>query len=274
MTESELRRVQLTELEILTEIDRICKKNRIPYCIIAGTLLGAVRHKGFIPWDDDADVAMLRKDYERFVKACAKEIDEKRFYFQDHRTTDGYRWGYGKMRRKDTLFLRLHQENMPYDQGIFVDVFPLDSVPDSRIGRIVMNFRCFLLRKFLWARVGKTADPLLRKRILYTLMDLIPEKRLLNALDKLVASRRDKQSKWVRILMFPTPNRQYGYLRRWYQSRSNIEFEGRMFPGIRDYDAYLSFKYGDYRRLPPVQKRKVHPVSALRLLPSGEERRG
>ena len=88
LTEAQLRRVQKIELEMLVEVDRICRKCGIKYCIIAGTLLGAVRHKGFIPWDDDADVAMLRQEYERFRDACEKELDESRFEFQVRRLYD------------------------------------------------------------------------------------------------------------------------------------------------------------------------------------------
>ena len=100
LTNDELRRVQLIQLEMLKEVDRICNLCGIHYNIIAGTLLGAVRHQGYIPWDDDADVALLREEYEKFRVACEKELDHNRFYFQDHRNTAGYRWGYGKLRRK------------------------------------------------------------------------------------------------------------------------------------------------------------------------------
>ena len=100
-----LRKIQLIQLEMLEEVDRICKKCGIKYNIIAGTLLGAVRHGGYIPWDDDADIAMLRPEYERFRIAVRTELDTTKFYFQDNRRTRAYRWGYGKLRRKNTLFL-------------------------------------------------------------------------------------------------------------------------------------------------------------------------
>ena len=103
LSKEQLRQLQLIELEMLIEVDRICKKYNIHYNIIAGTLLGAVRNGGFIPWDDDADVAMLRSEYEKFRKVCKEELDKSRFEFQDHRNTRGYRWGYGKIRRKDII---------------------------------------------------------------------------------------------------------------------------------------------------------------------------
>ena len=260
-----LRQVQMTELELLCEVERICRKRDIHYNIIAGTMLGAVRHGGFIPWDDDADVAMLRPEYERFREACREELDTDRFYFQDHTVTPGYRWGYGKLRRRDTLFLREHQEHMPYEQGVFIDVFPLDPVSDHRLGRACENLECFLLRKMLWARVGKIADASILKRRVYALLDRVPEKTLLRALDVLIgrASRRD--TNWVRILMFPTPNRQYGYRREWYTGETPAIFEGRSFPGVADPDGYLRFKFGDYMTPPPPEERKVHPVSDIRL---------
>lgn len=103
LTDSELRQVQLIQLEMLKEVDRICRLCNIRYNIIAGTLLGAVRHKGYIPWDDDADVAFLREEYEKFRTACEKELDHSRFYFQDHRNTTGYRWGYGKLKKRNRV---------------------------------------------------------------------------------------------------------------------------------------------------------------------------
>ncbi len=260
-----LRAIQRIELEMLTEVDRICRKCGIHYNIIAGTLLGAVRHGGFIPWDDDADVAMLRPEYERFREACRTELDTDRFYFQDHKVTPGYRWGYGKLRRKETLFLREHQEHMPYEQGIFIDIFPLDAVPDSRIGRVLVNLDCFLVRKVLWARVGRRADPSRIRRAVYTLLDRIPEEAALGALDRRILRAGRRRSQWVRILTFPTPNRAYGYRRRWYEGEETVIFEGIPFPGTRDPEEYLRFKYGDYLRIPPPAERRTHPVSALRL---------
>ena len=260
-----LRALQIVEVEMLVELDRICRKNDIKYTIIGGTLIGALRTGGFIPWDDDIDVAMLRDEYERFRIACEKDLDQSRFYFQDHRNTKGYRWGYGKLRRKNTLFLREYQEHMPYKQGVFIDIFPLDGVPDNYILRSMKNFECFCVRKILWARVGKIAERNFWKRQVYQLLDKIPEMYVFRYYHRMICKAGEKQTRMVRILMFPTPNSEYGYYRNWYENSVETVFEGKSFQGIKDYDSYLSFKFGNYMELPPEEKRKVHPVSKIAL---------
>jgi lipopolysaccharide cholinephosphotransferase len=266
LDEKTLRQVQLIQLEMLMEVDRICRKCNIKYNIIAGTLLGAVRHGGFIPWDDDADVALLRPEYEKFREACKTELDTTRFYFQDHRSTEGYRWGYGKLRRKNTLFLREHQEHMPYEQGIFIDIFPLDGVPDNYLFRCIHNLQCTIIRKVLWSAVGRKADKNVIMRRLYGHLYKIPTSIVFNCYHKLIDKSNRKKTKMVRILMFPTPNKKYGYYRKWYEESSNIKFENHYFKGIREYNEYLTFKFGDYMTLPEENQRKVHPVSDIKLL--------
>lgn len=261
-----LRQLQMVELELLIEVDRICKICDIKYNIIAGTLLGAVRHNGFIPWDDDADVALLRPEYEKFRNACKTELDTTRFYFQDHRNTPGYRWGYGKLRRKGTVFLRENQEHMPYEQGVFIDVFPLDGVPDNYILRCLHNFQCFCVRKVLWSAVGRIADKSRFMRKWYGLLYHIPERKVFNYYHGMIRRSNKCKTKMVRILMFPTPNREYGYLRRWYEESMNIAFENYIFQGIKKYPQYLKFKFGNYMELPPENERKVHPVSRIKLI--------
>ncbi len=258
-----LRKIQMIQLEMLIEVDRICRKCGIHYNIIAGTLLGAIRHGGFIPWDDDADVALLRSEYDKFVSVLPKELDTDRFYFQDHRTTPGYRWGYGKLRRKNSLFLREHQEHMPYDQGIFIDVFPLDQVPESRLGQIFKNLECFMVRKILYAPVGKIADKSRLKRGIYTLLSKIPDECIFNYFEEMIRRAAGSKSPMVRILMFPTPNKTFMYYKKWYENSSDIQFEGYTFSGILEWDEYLTFKFGDYMTLPPESRRKTHPVSKL-----------
>lgn len=265
LDEKTLRQLQLIQLEMLIEVDRVCKKCGIKYNIIAGTLLGAIRHGGYIPWDDDADVALLRPEYEKFREACKTQLDKSRFYFQDNRNTKGYRWGYGKLRRKNTLFLREYQEHMPYEQGVFIDVFPLDNAPDNYILRSMQNFECFCVRKILWSKVGKIAERNFWKRQVYKLLDKIPEQEVFRHYYRMMRHANKQKTRMVRILMFPTPNNEYGYYRNWYENSVDTMFEGVVFQGIKDYDSYLSFKFGDYMKLPPIKERKVHPVVEIRL---------
>lgn len=260
---TQLRNQQMILLELLCEVKRICKLADIKYVIIAGTMLGAVRHEGFIPWDDDADIAMFRKEYEAFCAACCKYLDTTRFYFQDHVYTKGYRWGYGKLRRKDSSYVVCGTENLPYEQGIWIDIFPLDYVPDSRAGRLLCNFHCFCIRKLLYAESGKYREKYFIKRMIYAALAKIPLKIVLVHYEKYIKKRNRKETDWVRILMFPTPNREYGYLRKWYRSTAEFTFEKQTFIGVKDYDEYLTFKFGKYSELPPPDKRKRHCVSKL-----------
>jgi lipopolysaccharide cholinephosphotransferase len=260
----ELRAVQLTELELLCEVDRICRKHNIRYRIIAGTLLGAVRHGGFIPWDDDADVGFLRHEYERFRLACEEDLDSSRFYFQDQSNTPGYRWGYGKLRRKNTEFVRLNQEHMPYDQGIFIDIFPYDNVPDRYLPRLWHSFRCFLYRKAFWSEVGKNTTKGF-ERLIYRLLSKIPAEWLYKSFNRFIIFSNRRESEWIRILTFPTPTRDFGYKRKWADAAAEFVFEGMRFSGVAEYDEYLTFKYGDYMTVPPDEQRKIHPISDLKL---------
>jgi lipopolysaccharide cholinephosphotransferase len=266
MLSEDLRKLQMIQLEMLIEVDRICRKCNIKYNIIAGTLLGSVRHKGYIPWDDDADVAFLRPEYEKFREACKTELDTSRFYFQDHRNTEGYRWGYGKLRRKGTEFVREGQEHMPYPSGVFIDLFPLDNVPDNRFIRWFHNIHCNIIRKFLWSEVGKVADANPVIRVLYRLMALVPSSIIFSHFQRFTDKWNNKNTEMVRILTFPTPNKFHGYYRRWYEESDDYTFEGHIFKGIKRFDEYLTFKYGDYMKLPPEDQRKTHPAASYKLL--------
>ncbi len=266
LNEEELKKLQKIELEMLIEIDRICKKNQIKYTLIGGSLLGAVRHKGFIPWDDDADVAMLREEYDRFVKACEVDLDTNRFYFQDMNVTEGYRWGYGKLRRKNTVFMREGQEHMPYEQGVFVDIFPGDSVPDNMFLRKLHTFHCFCIRKIMWSEVGKKTDKSVIMRIWYKCLSVIPQRIIKKHFNLFTEYWNKKRSGMVKTYLFPTRKNVDGYQREWYNNTEEILFEGVLLQGSIYRIEYLKRKFGDdFMELPPVEKRKCHPVSMLKI---------
>ncbi len=263
LTSEQLEKLHAIQLDMLLEVRRICDKHGIKYSLIGGTLLGAIRHKGYIPWDDDADIGMLRKDYEKFRLVCRSELDREKYYFQDDRNTKGYRWGYGKLRRKDTLFLRENQKHLQFGQEIFIDIFPLDYAPDNMLLRQIHMFRCFCIRKMLWSPVGVIAEKNICKRFIYSQLSLIPKKMIYKFYYKFIRSR--KPSKTVRINLFPT-RKPYGFSIKFFEELIEVTFEGEVFMGSRYYDEYLRIKYGDYMKLPPVEMRKVHPVSAVKFI--------
>ncbi len=271
ISDAELKRLQQTEMEMLVEFDRICRKHHIRYSLDGGTLLGAVRHKGFIPWDDDIDVIMLREEYFKFRKCCKKELDRERFFFQDYRTDPGYRWGYAKLRRNHTEFIRQGQEKLKQHPGVFMDIFVVDNVPDGYVSRRVHHFFCFLIRKILYSEVGKENETNVLRRGIYQLLSRIPKDRVFRERNRLAAWSNQRRTELIShyTLEYP-PHCRYGLPRKCFDEMVELDFEGKKFYGFKDYDLYLSTYYGDYMTLPPKEKQVPHlTVSRLKLI--GEE---
>lgn len=262
-----LRKLQMTEFEMLKEVDRICRKYNINYSLDGGTLLGAIRHNGFIPWDDDADVVMLRPEYIKFYNACKKELDTKKFFLQDFRTDENYRWGYSKMRRNNTLFLREGQEHGDWNQGVFIDIFVYDHVPDNFILRRIHLFICFCIRKGLYSEVGKENASLESLRKWYAFLNRVPRNSWVKLLEKLAYITNKKRTKLVRHMTYPYRKEcRYGLPRECFDEYIEKDFEKYNFKIFKKYDLYLTRLYGDYMVLPPLEKRKIHPVSEIKLI--------
>src|SRR5690606_39008251 len=137
-----IRQTQLIQLEILLEINKICIKHNIKYILFGGTLLGSVRHSGFIPWDDDIDLAMDRENYDKFLKVAREEIDD-RYTFQHYETDRKTIFPFLKIRKKGTKLIETVTENLDMDHGIFVDIFPLD---DYEINNNKIKFKVILIK--------------------------------------------------------------------------------------------------------------------------------
>ena len=265
----ELRKMQLLQLDMLVELDRVCRKNNIRYQIWAGTLLGAVRHRGYIPWDDDADVVMLREEYEKFKKV-ASQLNHDICYFQDHDNDPDYRWGYGKLRRTGTRYVRLGQEHIKCKNGVFVDIFPHDDIPLTTIGQMLQDFHCFCIRKILWSEVGKYNEKGFWK-IIYIILSKIPIEFAFKQLNWYAKKSRNNTPNKVRTLTYTSIGKlyykhslkdRYGMPKKWFLHCKEFDFEGKKLFGLEDYDEYLRFSYGDYMKLPPEEKRTQHaPVS-------------
>lgn len=268
ITGEDFRRMQLLELDMLVELDRVCRKHDIKYAIMCGTLLGAVRHKGFIPWDDDVDVSMLREEYEK-LKAVADELNPEICFFQDHDTDPEYRWGYGKLRRTGTTYIRPGQEKLKCKTGLYIDILPLDDIPVSAAGQAWNDFHCFCLRKILWAEIGKDTDKSAFARGVYSVLSRINPEWVFRRLRRMSSRSRNQSDKPVRTYLLPSGGKEislystdrnrtslkYGMPKSWLLDLVELEYEGHLFWGPREYDAYLKSRYGDYMQLPPEEKR-------------------
>nr|WP_253293644.1 LicD family protein [Kineothrix sp. MSJ-39] len=265
--------MQLLQLDMLVELDRVCRKHNIMYCISCGTLLGAVRHGGYIPWDDDADIVMLREEYEKF-KLVADELNPRICWLQDHFIDPGYLWQYSKLRRTGTSFVRAGQEHMKGETGVFIDIFVLDDIPRNGIAMMIQDFWCFFLRKVLWSRVGKINEKGITKYI-YSVMSHISVDWVYKQVGRISDKSRNGTPNRVRALLFPSFGKlylknkhsvkeRYGMPKSWFTERSEYEFEGHKLYGTKDYDAFLKYMYDDYMTLPPEEKRQPHaPVSSF-----------
>lgn len=282
ITEIQQERMKVIQLDMLKEVDRICNKYNIIYCLGFGTMLGAVRHKGFIPWDDDADILMLREDYDKFKSICAKEMPEK-YFLQDADTDEEYLWGYAKLRNTNTEYIRCGQEHIKCKTGVFIDIFPLDEVPDGIFAQIYQDWICTLLRKELWAKVGQFTEKNVLKKAVFHWLAKVPKEKIYERINKMVYGKHNSKSARVRCLLFVAPGKhwnkkgnplktRYGFEKQWITERKKFEFEGSMFWGTKDYDSCLKYLYGDYMKLPPEEKRVGHaPVSKIDLKNEGEK---
>lgn len=264
----DLKRLQRIGLEMLLEVDRICRKNNIRYSLDGGTLLGAVRHKGYIPWDDDVDIIFLRREYVKFRKACRRDLDTTRFFLQDYQTDPHYRWGYAKLRRNGTSFLRPGQEHLKQRDGVYIDIFVVDNVPDGWLYRRLHHFLCFVVRKGLYSVVGKDSAHSPFMRALYRAMSSVPRDEYFRMRNRLAKPLAKKRTELISHYTFEYPKHcRYGLPRECFDEMIEMEFEGYHFPGFKNYDLYLGTYYGDYMTLPPKEKQVSHlEVSSIRLI--------
>jgi lipopolysaccharide cholinephosphotransferase len=249
-----LRQAQLRMLDILVEVDKICRKHNIEYWLDSGTLLGAVRHGGFIPWDDDLDIIVMRKNYKRLRKTLRKELPVQ-FVFQDW-TTDKYAFdNYGRVKDTKSLFDYPFFRKQKH-RGLHLDIFvaekgvslPLKKKIDFLFGRV---FRT--LNNYGYV----TCNSAVKRKFLYSAaVCLAPFAYLLVGIERGIAKFTPND---LLILSFGSP---------WYSRRrqkdvfplQEINFEGHLFYAPHDTDSYLTGIYGNYKELPPVEQRKGHGV--------------
>lgn len=243
---------------LLKEFDRVCRQLDIPYMLFAGTMLGAVRHQGFIPWDDDVDVIMLREDYERFMKEAGPLLYGERFYLQQE-FSDHWPMYFSKLRLNNTTCLeKYHPKDPAIHQGVSMDIFPCDNAAKSGLGRKIQ----FLASKIVIAKSldkrGYDTDSQ-KKKIFMALCRMLPMKPFL-----LLTKRGRRDSAMVHSFLGGSSSFSKSvYPREWLSQQMEMRFEDGQYPVSAHYDALLRQLYGDYTVLPPEDQRTIKQHAIL-----------
>lgn len=253
----EKRQLQSVILIIADEIKRICDKYEIPYFIEGGTALGAIRHKGFVPWDDDLDLAMRREDFERFLRVCRKELDPEKFFLQSGETEKSYPFAFCKVQLCNTKYTEDFSRNAPVQHGIFVDIFPYDAIPEAAIPKVIFKFRNRLLKNILWVKCGYGTDGHKKSAsyLIYKILGIpFSISWLKKRRKKLITSYNNKGSNICFTADYPGTILPI----KWFDQSQEYLFENRFYTGFREIDSFLHLLFGDYMVPPPESEREVH----------------
>ncbi len=256
-----LDKVQKLLLGYLLEIDRICKKHEIKYFLAGGTLLGAIRHHGFIPWDDDADVMMLREDYEKFQKVAVKELPAN-IFMQLPETEKGNYNPFTKLRINNTMFATEFTGHfMDMHNGIFFDVLSHDKTGNHKWSQKLHLMVTMLSRSIVFNKWGNTdiksggGHPIICK-IVDKAKYLIPMPFALWVQNKSLTFFRNRHSDYLYDGMGRNLKRG-AFPAKWLEEAVYVDFEGYQFPVPKEYDKYLTWLYGDYMQMIPVSSRRT-----------------
>lgn len=258
LTSAELKTLQQIELRALREIDRICKKRGISYSLAYGTLIGAVRHQGFIPWDDDIDVMMLRPDYECFKEACKTDLNQS-FFYQCNETDTGYFHLFDKIRVNGTVFRESFLADKDIHHGVYVDIFPVDGLPEGRVAKAVQYVTFHFFRTGLMCKYGSLASRSGKKRFAASVLRLVYAPFTLEGLYKkaLNIARRYDSSTASHVRSFLSPyKRNDSFPKSIFEKCEVIKFEDTELLAVSRFDEVLTKLYGKYMQLPPEPLRK------------------
>ena len=258
--DSELKVIQAYLLDMLVDVDRILRESNVTYHLDGGTAIGAVRHKGFIPWDDDVDIEIDYKDEEAFVKAMEKLPKEKYFLLKPFSLD--WPFEFYKIKLNGTEAIEVDQGNTRIHRGLSIDVFVYKDFPTSpmrkRLYYLVMDFNKAIELAYRPCYGKKYLDPVqkIMRTILianYKILDMITEK--------------DTNKTLCRLSFLP---KNIEYEKEWTAGTIEQEFEGKKFLAFAEYDKVLGTYFGDYMTLPPEDKRKRHILS-FRVLDGNED---
>ncbi len=250
--------LQKTELEILSEFIKICDMLDLPYFAVCGTALGAARHGGFIPWDDDVDVAMPREAYQRFISEAPKLLP-KHLFLQNYLSEPKFPMLYSKLRNSQTTYIEKSAAHLPINHGVYIDIFPLDGYPKDKEEqkRLESKKRLYSLQaysafKFKRSFKAGVVNILFKLLGYHKRSHKVIEKytNLISAHDIDTSDLICNHGNWQGVLEY-AQKEQYG-------NGTYAEFEGMSIRIPVDYDAYLTQKYGDWRKEPPKEKQVGH----------------
>lgn len=246
----DLKKLQEKELEILNEFARVCNKLNLRFFLSSGTTIGAVRHKGFIPWDDDVDVIMPWNDYKKFLKYGQKEIDSK-FFIQSNFSDLWYR-EFSKVRMNGTTAIEKSYEDIHFHQGVWIDIFPVIGVKDDKkwiekFNRYI-KFRDLFVQDLFFEKTETLSAPLkLLKKVPLGL-----RRAMIKFMDLFFMKNPSKRECGTHLWGFGIT--QY-YDSRFFEESVSADFEGYTFPVPKEYDEYMTQMYGDYMTPPPEEDR-------------------
>lgn len=254
------------ELLVLEDFIKICDENNLNYYLFYGTLIGAIRHHGFIPWDDDIDVVMFRDDYEKFMKIMESKNSDK-YEILETRYQNDYFLLFAKMSLKNTTFGEYWTNQVGFNLGIFVDIFVLDNVPDNKIKRFFFKKYSFLLDKLLtMSAIKLDSNYSMPVRLISNAIHFILNKLGLTTSyfqkksNKLFRKYDDTETEYVSDLTEPS---QFIVKRSHMNPPKKVKFEDIEAKVPNDYDYILRLIYGDYMQIPPEEERITHIIENL-----------
>lgn len=260
MKKNDLKKLQKIELDILLEVVKFCDNNSIKYFLIGGTLLGAIRHNGFIPWDDDIDIGMFRNDYEKFLKLFPSYINNKNLYVQNKRNTPDVPYLFTKIRLKDSAAIDRETQHAKFKKGIFIDIFPLDKVPGKDNLSLLIKYKLVTLLKII------TLYKLGFKSLKYPCLDfflkclsfLLSMKFVNYLFEKFMLSFNNKNLNFITSFGSGFHYTKQRFLIDDYGDGKLKEFEGHMFNIPLKFEKILTQLYGDYKKVPSKEKQISH----------------
>ena len=265
-TDEELKRIQSLELAALKELIRICEAKNIDYFLIDGAAIGAVRHHGFIPWDDDIDVGMTRENYRRFLQEAPAVLSD-RYYLQTPYNGKNSPYFYSKLRVNGTRFVEYCNRKLDIHDGVYIDICPFDEVPDKEIANMIHFHTCqLLIHLFVWRQSPELSAPPVGvkgrvrssiRSVMHYALKLIPYDMLAYALEAETTKHNGTGQEAFAFLHYPKRKVDYIKKEELFPLRSErVEKIGVNLPG--DTDAYLKRHYGNYMELPSEEKRYGH----------------